>query len=123
MNKYHLTLPNLGYQEEQGDILCKTYECRGKILLLNLCATNSVLPLQLPAGVSILISRGTQRPTEILSWAVKIMVCVFLLHINCLSSSVTQKHGKISQQMTRDTGKAIMTTVSFIFSLHLPRIF
>lgn len=51
------------------------------------------------------------------------MVYVFLLHINCLSSSVTQKHGKISWQMPRDTGKAIMTTASFILSLHLPSIF
>lgn len=62
----------------------------------------------------------THRNTEL---GRKIMVYVFLLRINCLSSSVTQKHGKISQQITRDTGKAIMTTVSFILSLHLPSIF
>lgn len=51
------------------------------------------------------------------------MVYVFLLHINCLSSSVTKEHGKISWQMTRDTGKTIITTFSFILSFHLPNVF
>lgn len=55
MKKYHLTLAKLGYQEEQG-ISFKTYECRDKIFLRNLSATNSVLPLQFPAGISILTS-------------------------------------------------------------------
>lgn len=59
----------------------------------------SVLPLLFPAGISILISWGTQSPNPIAygntDRGIKIVPFVFPLQINnCLSSSLTQEHGK-----------------------------